>query len=51
MDIGAMEETYEYYRAKKIKSNEWSEKDEKYYKMEPNKKIPLKTLTIQRQFS
>ncbi len=44
MDIGSMEETYEYYRAKMMKKNEWSEEDEKYYKMEPDKKIPFKRI-------
>jgi hypothetical protein len=44
MDIGYMEETYEYYRAKMIKKNEWSKVDEKEYKKEENKKIPFRRI-------
>jgi hypothetical protein len=41
MDIGYKEETYEYYRAKKIKNNYWSQADEENYKMESDNKIPF----------
>jgi hypothetical protein len=41
MDIGVKEETYEYYRAKKIISNEWSDFDEETYDEELDAKIPF----------
>ncbi len=44
MDIGVMEETYEYYRAKKIKRNVWRSYDEDKYQYEPDKKIPFKRI-------
>jgi hypothetical protein len=44
MDIGVKEETYEYYRAKKMKQNEWSDADEYYYEKESDKKISLKRI-------
>jgi hypothetical protein len=44
MDIGVKEETYEYYRAKKIKSNEWSKKDEENYEYESDPKIPFRRI-------
>ncbi len=44
MDIGYMEETYEYYRAKMIKKNEWSKVDEDEYEKEEDKKIPFRRI-------
>jgi hypothetical protein len=44
MDIEYMEETYEYYRAKKIKSNEWSKKDEENYEYESDPKITFRRI-------
>jgi hypothetical protein len=44
MDIEYKEETYEYYRAKKIKSNKWRQSDEENYKMESDNKIPFKRI-------
>jgi hypothetical protein len=44
MDIGFQEETFEYYRAKKKKKNEWTKENEDVYQAEPNKKIPSRRI-------
>jgi hypothetical protein len=51
MDRGEKEETYEYYRAKLLQRNEWSEADEYYYEKESDPKIPLKRIEPLLRFS
>ncbi len=44
MDIGYMEETYEYYRAKQKKKSEWTKEDEENYENESDPKIPYRRI-------